>query len=246
MNPNLNPNVDPRILNGSYNTSFYSKFGDPNLSQAQSGFPNQSFTSPTNTQPSKGGFFSFFRRRKGKSSDPNYPMSNSMNPSPNFYDQSHNPITNISSSDSKKSNLISQTMDVSLTKPFYYYFIPLTRRKVKVHVDPLLRNAINYAKAAGNFECLKYLCEFEKIPNKYIDLRSIEEAAAHNDIEELKCLLKHSWFYDTKCYFILLIKIIFLTTIFGLILYCFNGLNEILIAFFITYIAICIIYNWIN
>ncbi|KAG4108494.1 hypothetical protein H8356DRAFT_1285319 [Neocallimastix lanati (nom. inval.)] len=129
---------------------------------------------------------------------------------------------------------------------FYSNYNFNAKRRVKVRVDPLLQNAINYAKAAGNFECLRYLCEFEKIPNKYIDLRSIEEAASNNDLEELKSLLKHSWFYNIKRFFILLFKIIFLILIFGSILYFIDGLNEVLIALAATYVAICILYNWIN
>jgi len=223
---NISSNTNPRFSNGS----FYSKYEPSNY--------QNSYISPTSPQSSKSGLFSFLRRRKTPTPDSMYAPSNSMTSS---FDQSQNPM-NISGGNFNKL----PTMDVSLTKPFYYYFIPLTRRKVVVHVDPLLRNAINYAKAAGNFECLKYLCEFEKIPNKYVDLRSIEEAAAHNDIDELRFLLKHTWFYDLKCHFIRLFKIFFLLAIVGLILYCFNGLNEILIALFVTYVTLCVTYNWVN
>jgi len=225
-NINSNPRFSSASFNNNPNSSYYSKF-EPNLN-------NQN-------QPKKSSFFSFFRRRKSPSpSDSFYHSSSTMMPSPTSFDQ-----TFTGSDYSKRNSLISPTMDVFLSKPFYYYFIPLTRRKVKVRVDPLLRNAINYARAAGNYDCLKYLCEFEKIPNKYVDLRSIEEAAAHNDIDELKFLLKHSWFYDIKRYFIFLFKMIILIGIFGLILYFFNGFNETLIALFVTYIIICITYNWI-
>ncbi|ORX46579.1 hypothetical protein BCR36DRAFT_413889 [Piromyces finnis] len=220
---NINSNPNPMFSNNSFSSRY-----DPNLSHAQSNYHN-SFISPTSSQPSKSGLFSFMRRRKTQGPESMYASSNSMM---NSFDQSQNPMTNISSG----STIKLPTMDVSLTKPFYYYFIPLTRRKVIVHVDPLLRNAINYAKAAGNFECLRYLCEFEKIPNKYVDLRSIEEAAAHNDIDELKFLLKHSWFYDLKHYFTIFIKVIFLFIVIVSILYYFNELNEILIALFISYI----------
>jgi len=247
--PNINSNLNPRYSNMSYNSNY-------NQNNRQN-YQN-SFYAPSNTQqqpqaqtqpnPQKGGLFNFLRKRKRSNtnlSESFYPNSYSMMPSPSSFEQNNSQITNISSY-SKKANLVSSTMDVCLTKPFYYYFIPLTRRKVKVHVDPLLRTAINYAKAAGNYECLRYLCEFEKIPNKYIDLRSIEEAAAHNDLEELRLLLKHSWIYDIKRYFVLIFKLLFLAAMFILILYCFNGFNEILIALFVTYIAICIIYNWIS
>ncbi|OUM68266.1 hypothetical protein PIROE2DRAFT_4006, partial [Piromyces sp. E2] len=236
INPNrastISPTTNPRFSN----SSFYSRY-DPSNYQ-------NSYISPTSPQPPKNGLFSFMRRRKTPTPDPPpmYAPSNSMMSSIPSFDQSQNPMTNISGSNYKKL----PSMDVSLTKPFYYYFIPLTKRKVVVHVDPLLRNAINYARAAGNFDCLKYLCEFEKIPNKYVDLRSIEEAAAHNDIDELKFLLKHSWFYDLKRHFVRLFKILFLLAIVVLILYCFNGLNEILIALFVTYVSICVTYNWIH
>jgi len=225
-NINSNPRFSSTSFNNNLNSSYYSKF-EPNLN--------------SQNQPKKSNFFSFFRRRKSPTPhDSFYHSSSTMMPSPTSFDP------NFSSSDySKRNSFLSPTMDVFLSKPFYYYFIPLTRRKVKVRVDPLLRNAINYARAAGNYDCLKYLCEFEKIPNKYVDLRSIEEAAAHNDIDELKFLLKHSWFYDIKRYFIFLFKMIILITIFGLILYFFNGFNETLIALFVTYIIICITYNWI-